>query len=145
MSSAQKCGYGLPIGASFNATGYLKTCKAISCDKDYISAGLTQGGLGRKLLADNTADYSAARNGTVYEGTALLVEAVVTSCAAGRHHELAEKLHNAKLEYVGGFVGGQLIQETVELDEYGSFHRTLRLPHLPFITGGSLKLTMKDY
>lgn len=146
MSSAEKCGYGLPSGATFNATGYMKACKAVSCDQDWASTGFNGVGGGRKLLADNTADYSrVARNGTVYQGDALLVEAHVTSCIAGHHHELAEKLHNAKLEYVGGFVNGVKINETVEIGEDGYPKRTLRLPDLPFITGGSLKLTMKDY
>jgi len=163
LASAEKCGYGLPLGATFNATGYSKACPALSCDQEWTSNGFDLIESPRqingkkvdgkkvnargKVLSDNAAHYSRQLkvNGTVYEGTALVLEAEVDSCTAGHNYELAEKLHHAKLEYVGGFLGGVPIQETVEIGHDGYPQRILRLPDKPFINGGSFKLTIKGY
>ena len=76
---------------------------------------------------------------TTYQGVATIVEADVTSATGGGYkHELRKMLHHAQLIYVGNFRDGVPVRTP-----RGGYDASYDAePHLPFVTGGTLKLVM---
>lgn len=156
LNAAKKCGCPFPTPLTFTASGEVHNYRALSCSPSYVASGYTadrffqkgasasqkassiRGGAaaGRKLLAANAADqygYYKPQNTTVYYGRALTVEADIEETSSYGYE------HPTKLVYVGGFVDST----PIAFSEYAKTTSGDYLSHLPFITGGTLKLVMK--
>lgn len=116
---------------TFNATGFVGTFQAYSCQPSYAPALKNAGA--RAMTPSVTSSDEA----TYYKGIATMVEADVTEVTSAAYgDEIAELLESAKIYYIGGIAPTDGVPIELEDDPEEA-------EELPFVTGGSFKVVMK--